>query len=98
MSIATMLLLVVSFTNAQEKHKMVHSKKNMDNMKMNKTKDVKAEAILTDYFMLKDALVADEIASQMGIPKGDIPQGEIPKSGFFVSKGGLSGNNEPKYD
>lgn len=40
-----MLLLVVSSTNAQEK---------------NKINDVKAEAILADYFMLKDALVSDD--------------------------------------
>ncbi|QHI36564.1 hypothetical protein IMCC3317_19270 [Kordia antarctica] len=55
MSIVAMLLLAVSFTNAQEKDKMDHSKMNMD--KMN---DSKAEAILADYFMLKDALVADD--------------------------------------
>lgn len=59
MSIAAMLLLVVSFTNAQEKDKMDHSKMNMDGMKMNKMNDAKAEEILNDYFMLKDALVAD---------------------------------------
>ena len=69
MSIAIMLLLTVSFTNAQEKHKMVHSKKNMDNMKMGKIKDAKAEVILADYFMLKDALVTDNSkkAAQAGL-------------------------------
>ncbi|SRX55060.1 hypothetical protein AEQU1_02081 [Aequorivita sp. CIP111184] len=41
MSIAAMLLLVVSFTNAQ-------------------SSDVKAEAILSDYFSLKDALIGDD--------------------------------------
>lgn len=57
MSIAAILLLTLSFTNAQEKEKM-----NMDGMKMNmdKMQDAKAEAILTDYFGLKDALVADD--------------------------------------
>jgi hypothetical protein len=45
MSIVVMLLLVVSSTNAQEK---------------NEINDAKAEAILADYFMLKDALVADD--------------------------------------
>lgn len=60
MSIAAMLLLVVSFTNAQEKDKMDHSKMNMDGMKMNKMNDAKAEAILADYFILKNALVADD--------------------------------------
>ena len=58
MSIAAMLLLVVSFAHAQEKHKMDHGK--MNSMKMNKMNDAKAEAILTSYFMLKDALVADD--------------------------------------
>jgi hypothetical protein len=60
MSIAAMLLLVVSFANAQEKDKMDHSKMNMDVMKMDKMNDAKAEAILADYFILKDALVADD--------------------------------------
>jgi hypothetical protein len=60
MSIAVMLLLVVSVANAQEKHKMDHSNMNMGNMKMDKMKDAKAEAILTSYFILKDALVADD--------------------------------------
>ncbi|WP_366186632.1 DUF3347 domain-containing protein [Flavobacterium ovatum] len=63
-SIAAMLLLVFSFTSAQEKHKMDHSK-----MKMDKMKDSKAEAILSDFFMLKEALVADDSkkAAQAGL-------------------------------
>lgn len=56
MSIATMLLLAVSFTNAQEKEKMTMDHNKMMNMKS----DAKAEAILNDYFSLKDALVADD--------------------------------------
>lgn len=60
MSMAAMLLLVVSFTNAQEKDKMDHSKKNMDGMKMDKMKDANAEVVLNDYFALKDALVKDD--------------------------------------
>lgn len=69
MSVATMLLLVGSFTNAQGNQKMDHSKMNMGNMKMVKAKDVKAEVILTDYFMLNDALVADDgkKAAQAGL-------------------------------
>lgn len=55
MSIAAMLLLAVSFTNAQEKDKMDHSK-----MNMHKMNDAKAEAVLNDYFALKDALVKDD--------------------------------------
>lgn len=49
MSIAGMLLLVVSFTNAQ-------------------SNDIKSEAILSDYFTLKDALVGDDAkkAAQSG--------------------------------
>lgn len=64
MSIAAMLLIVVSFTNAQEKEKMNHH----GNMKMHKTQDAKAEAVLADYFMVKDALVGDNTkkAAQMG--------------------------------
>ncbi|SFZ94776.1 Protein of unknown function [Flaviramulus basaltis] len=65
MSIAAMLLLAVSFTNAQEKEKM-----NMDHGKMNmdKMKDAKAEVVLNDYFMMKDALVGDDTkkAAQAG--------------------------------
>jgi hypothetical protein len=63
MSITAMLLLVVSFTNAQEKEKMNHDHGDMkmDHSKMmNKNSDAKAEAILSDYFNLKDALVGDD--------------------------------------
>ena len=61
MSIATMLLLAVSFTNAQEKEKMKMDHSKMDHSKMmNMNSDTKAEAILNDYFNLKDALVADD--------------------------------------
>ncbi|MGC1203528.1 MAG: DUF3347 domain-containing protein [Flavobacteriaceae bacterium] len=70
MSIAAMLLLAVSFTNAQEKEKMNHdhSKMNHDTMKMDKMQGAKAEAVLADYFMLKDALVGDDTkkAAQAG--------------------------------
>jgi hypothetical protein len=70
MSIAAMLLLAVSFTNAQDKEKMDHDHGDMkmDDMKMDKINDTKAEAILNDYFMLKDALVADDTkkAAQAG--------------------------------
>ena len=63
MSIATMLLLAVSFTNAQEKEKMNHEHSDMkmdhSSMKMDKM-NPDAEAVLADYFMLKDALVADD--------------------------------------
>ena len=58
-----MLLLAVSFTNAQEKEKMNHDHGDMkmDHSKMmNKNSDAKAEAILSDYFNLKDALVGDD--------------------------------------
>jgi hypothetical protein len=57
MSVAAMLLLVVSFTNAQEKEKMNHDHGNMTMDKMN---DAKAEAVLSAYFELKDALVKDD--------------------------------------
>jgi hypothetical protein len=63
MSIAAMLLFAVSFTNAQEKEKMnhEHSDMKMDHSKMKNMKiDLKTEAILSDYFMLKDALVSDD--------------------------------------
>jgi hypothetical protein len=63
MSIAVMLLLVVSFTNAQEKEKMNHDHKDMkmDHAKMmDMISDAKAEAILSHYFNLKDALVSDD--------------------------------------
>ncbi|WP_179022167.1 DUF3347 domain-containing protein [Winogradskyella forsetii] len=59
MSIAAMLLLVVSFTNAQEKEKMNHGEMEMNHSKM-KMEDAKTEAVLADYFMLKDALVEDD--------------------------------------
>ncbi len=58
-SIAAMLLLAVSLTNAQEKDKMNHGEMEMDHSKM-KMQDAKAEAVLADYFMLKDALVGDD--------------------------------------
>jgi len=64
MSIAVMLLLAVSFTNAQEKEKMGHDHADMkmdhSKMKMDKMQDAKAEAVLADYFMLKNALVGDD--------------------------------------
>lgn len=59
MSIATMLLLVVSFTNAQEKEKMNHDHNHNKMMAMET--DAKAEAILSDYLNLKEALVADDL-------------------------------------
>tara|TARA_R110001583_G_scaffold128442_1_gene280236 strand:- start:465 stop:1025 length:561 start_codon:yes stop_codon:yes gene_type:complete len=70
-SIAAMLLFAVSFTNAQEKEKMNHDhgEMKMDHSKMmNKNSDAKAEAILSDYFKLKDALVGDDTkkAAQSG--------------------------------
>jgi hypothetical protein len=71
MGIAAMLLMVVSFANAQEKEKMDHGhgEMKMDHSKMGNTKsDAKAEAILSDYFNLKDALIADDTdkAAQTG--------------------------------
>ncbi|MRT16790.1 MULTISPECIES: DUF3347 domain-containing protein [Aequorivita] len=71
MSIAGMLLLAVSFTNAQEKEKMnnEHGDMKMDHssMKMDKM-NPNAESVLADYFMLKDALVGDDTkkAAQAG--------------------------------
>ena len=71
MSIAAMLLLAVSFTNAQEKEKMNHEHGDMkmdhSSMKMDKM-NPNAEAVLADYFMLKDALVGDDTkkAAQAG--------------------------------
>ncbi len=64
MSLAAMLLLTVTFTNAQEKEKMDHEHGDMKMDKMNPN----AEAILADYFMLKDALVGDDTkkAAQSG--------------------------------
>ena len=58
-SVIAILLLAVSFTNAQKKEKMNHGDMKMDHSKM-KMQDSKAEAILTAYFNLKDALVADD--------------------------------------
>ncbi|MBJ7882605.1 DUF3347 domain-containing protein [Gelidibacter salicanalis] len=71
MSIVAILLLAVSFTNAQEKEKMNHDHGDMkmDHSKMTTMKsDVKAEVILSDYFNLKDALVGDDTkkAAQAG--------------------------------
>ncbi len=72
MSIAAMLLLAVSFTNAQEKEKMNHNHGDMkmdhSKMKMDQMQDAKAEAVLSDYFTLKDALVGDDTkkAAQSG--------------------------------
>ena len=71
MSIAAVLLLAVSFTNAQEKKKMNHDHGDMkmDHSKMSTMKsDAKTEAILSDYFNLKNALVADDTkkAAQAG--------------------------------
>lgn len=66
-SIATVMLFAISFANAQQKSKMDmkmdHSKMDMkmSNGKMMSMKsDAKAEAILGDYFNLKDALVGDD--------------------------------------
>ena len=71
MSIAAMLLLAVSFTNAQEKEKMnhKHGEMEMDHSKMKMDKmNPAAETVLADYFMLKDALVGDDTkkAAQSG--------------------------------
>ncbi len=71
MSIAAMLLMTVSFAHAQEKEKMDHNNGEikMDHSIMTNMKsDAKAEAILSDYFNLKDALVADDTdkAAQTG--------------------------------
>lgn len=67
MSIAAMLLLTISLTNAQEKEKMNHGEMEMDHSKM-KMGYAKTEVVLTDYFMLKDALVGDDTkkAAQAG--------------------------------
>ncbi|MFC6269481.1 DUF3347 domain-containing protein [Frigoriflavimonas asaccharolytica] len=62
-SIVAVLLFAISFASAQEMSKMDHSKMNMkmDNgKKMSMKSDAKAEVILSDYFNLKDALVADD--------------------------------------
>jgi len=71
MSIAAVLLLAVSFTNAEEKKKMNHDHEDMkmDHSKMTTMKnDAKTETILSDYFNLKNALVADDTkkAAQAG--------------------------------
>ena len=64
MNIAAILLLAVTYVNAQNGHN--HSSMKMrDNKEMNHSKmiiksDAKAEAILWDYFNLKDALVNDD--------------------------------------
>lgn len=65
--IAAMLLLTVSFTNAQGKEKMNHH--GDTKMNHNKMQDVKAEAVLADYFMLKEALVGDNVkkSAKMGV-------------------------------
>ncbi len=64
MSIAGMLLLAISFTNAQEKGKMNHNQGDMkmdhSAMKMDKMNNPTAEAVLADYFTMKDALVGDD--------------------------------------
>lgn len=60
-SVVTVMLLAISFANAQQKSNMDHSKMKMNNGKMMSMKsDAKAEAILGDYFSLKDALVGDD--------------------------------------
>ena len=68
---AAILLLAVTYVNAQAGHN--HSTMKMDNKKMDHSKmtiksDAKAEAILSDYFNLKDALVNDDAkeAAQAG--------------------------------
>lgn len=59
--VVTVMLLAISFANAQQKSNMDHSKMKMNNGKMMSMKsDAKAEAILGDYFNLKDALVGDD--------------------------------------
>lgn len=64
MSIAGMLLLAISFTNAHAKEKMNHNqsdmKMNHSTMKMDKINNPTAEAVLADYFTMKDALVGDD--------------------------------------
>ncbi|QXP74464.1 DUF3347 domain-containing protein [Tenacibaculum sp. AHE15PA] len=58
-SIVAILSLAFSFINAQGKEKMNHDHGNMK-MDHSKMQDSKAEAVLADYFMLKDALVSDD--------------------------------------
>jgi hypothetical protein len=68
MSIAAILLLAVTYVNAQAGHNhntMEMGDMKMGDMKMNHSEmtmksDAKAEAILWDYFNLKDALVNDD--------------------------------------
>ena len=60
-SIAALFLFAISFANAQQKGNMNHRKLKIDHSKMMTMKsDSKAEAILSDYFSLKDALVGDD--------------------------------------
>lgn len=60
-SVVTVMLFAISFANAQQKSNMDHGKMKMNNGKMMSMKsDAKAEAILGDYFSLKDALVGDD--------------------------------------
>lgn len=67
-SIAAAMLFAVSLASAQQMSSMDHSKMDhskmdmkMDNgNKMSMKSDAKAEAILSDYFNLKDALVGDD--------------------------------------
>lgn len=60
-SVVTVMLFAISFASAQQKSNMDHSKMKMNNGKMMSMKsDAKAEAILGDYFSLKDALVGDD--------------------------------------
>ena len=60
-SIAALFLFAISFANAQQKGNLNHSKLKIDHSKMITMKsDAKAEAILSDYFSLKDALVGDD--------------------------------------
>ena len=73
MSIAIMLLMAVSFTNAQHGHNHDHGKmekngKKMEGMDHGKMMNMKSEAILSDYFNLKNALVGDDTkkAAQSG--------------------------------
>ena len=72
MNIAAILLLAVTYVNAQNGHNHSSMKmgdyKEMNHSKMTIKSDAKAEAILWDYFNLKDALVNDDSteASQAG--------------------------------
>ena len=62
MSLAAMLLLAVSLTYAQHDHSKMKTshKKGEKKMMVNQGHDVKTEAILKDYFSLKNALVTDD--------------------------------------